>query len=426
MLIERRRDITEEITIAHTSEKMKMNIGGRELDCKIRFSMLDLKKFYELRDSGLSGRKAIIESICRNLVVKEYQQEDLIQSIEKLSDEILEGYIEKIVSRDQMMQEIFAETNGDCYDRFYVASRKSWEEQWQRIKPVITASLPKITGLSKSVQTQVNISGISKSLVQFSEGLSKLIMPVINLQEMVKPLINQMSEINKKISVSFENIAKTLSSFVSKISIPTYSEEEKEKIKESYVQWGAYGWSTIPNAPLTLFFDPPENLKEANRIALKYCNDKAMEELFLEMKDLSAVKKSDFEDAVFCFKTKRFRPCAMLLFSLLDAKFIRMQKKEDRNRRNNIRPSGSKAANNIKNRLAPEMEDSFYIALSYLNLFRCIVTVFEQGEDFKKQPDIINRNFLDHGMFTRKVKRMDCVQLFLLYYNFVKMIEWIK
>lgn len=253
MLIERRRDITEEITIAHTSEKMKMNIGGRELDCKIRFSMLDLKKFYELRDSGLSGRKAIIESICRNLVVKEYQQEDLIQSIEKLSDEILEGYIEKIVSRDQMMQEIFAETNGDCYDRFYVASRKSWEEQWQRIKPVITASLPKITGLSKSVQTQVNISGISKSLVQFSEGLSKLIMPVINLQEMVKPLINQMSEINKKISVSFENIAKTLSSFVSKISIPTYSEEEKEKIKESYVQWGAYGWSTIPNAPLTLF-----------------------------------------------------------------------------------------------------------------------------------------------------------------------------
>lgn len=96
MLIERRRDITEEITIAHTSEKMKMNIGGRELDCKIRFSMLDLKKFYELRDSGLSGRKAIIESICRNLVVgEEYQQEDLIQSIEKLSDEILEGYIEK-------------------------------------------------------------------------------------------------------------------------------------------------------------------------------------------------------------------------------------------------------------------------------------------------------------------------------------------
>ena len=144
------------------------------------------------------------------------------------------------------------------------------------------------------------------------------------------------------------------------------------------------------------------------------------------MKDLSAVKKSDFEDAVFCFKTKRFRPCAMLLFSLLDAKFIRMQKNEDRNRRNNMRPSGSKAANNIKNRLAPEMEDSFYIALSYLNLFRCIETVFEQGDDFKKQPDIINRNFLDHGMFTRKVKRMDCVQLFLLYYNFVKMIEWIK
>lgn len=31
----------------------------------------------------------------------------------------------------------------------------------------------------------------------------------------------------------------------------------------------------------------------------------------------------------------------------------------------------------------------------------------------------MNRNFVDHGMLHRKVRRMDCIQLFLAYYNFL-------
>ena len=51
--------------------------------------------------------------------------------------------------------------------------------------------------------------------------------------------------------------------------------------------------------------------------------------------------------------------------------------------------------------------------------------VFEKGNDFRKQPEVLNRNFLDHGMLTRKVTRKDCVQLFLLYYNILELLDMI-
>ena len=45
------------------------------------------------------------------------------------------------------------------------------------------------------------------------------------------------------------------------------------------------------------------------------------------------------------------------------------------------------------------------------------------GDDFVKEPDVINRNFVGHGMNRRKVRRKDCIQLFLALYNVVDMTE---
>ena len=61
--------------------------------------------------------------------------------------------------------------------------------------------------------------------------------------------------------------------------------------------------------------------------------------------------------------------------------------------------------------------------LSYTNLFACIAEFFAQGNDFKEQPKLANRNFIDHGMLHKDVRRRDCVQLFLLYYNFIEFFD---
>lgn len=60
------------------------------------------------------------------------------------------------------------------------------------------------------------------------------------------------------------------------------------------------------------------------------------------------------------------------------------------------------------------------------NVFSCLNEVFEDANDFKQQPLIINRNFIDHGMLHRKVCKKDCIQIFLLYYNLLKLLEIIS
>ena len=50
-------------------------------------------------------------------------------------------------------------------------------------------------------------------------------------------------------------------------------------------------------------------------------------------------------------------------------------------------------------------------------------TFFDHGNDFKIQPEVINRNFVTHGMLHRNVSRRDCIMLFLLLYNFTEHIN---
>lgn len=227
-----------------------------------------------------------------------------------------------IAEKDPVAKETYNECVGSCFDRYYAASQKSWAAQWKEMKPEINTAF---SGINKAAleMRKVALSDMGKSLVNFSVSISNMIKPIIDMQEVINSYSKQ---INETISKTIGNLSQVVGSLATKINIPTYTEEDRQRIKDSHVKWGEYGWSIIPEAPLKFYFTVPENRIEANQLALKYCGDSAMENLFSEMKDVAGVKKSDFEDAVFCFRNKKYKPCAMILFSLLDAKLIRMQK----------------------------------------------------------------------------------------------------
>ena len=87
---------------------------------------------------------------------------------------------------------------------------------------------------------------------------------------------------------------------------------------------------------------------------------------------------------------------------------------------------GAKAVTMVKQRTKEDVNiEIFSINLFYVNFFSCLEKMFENGNDFKKQPDIINRNFLDHGMLTRRAIRKDCIQLFLVYCNMLELLDLI-
>ncbi|MBE5968443.1 MAG: hypothetical protein E7255_16065 [Lachnospiraceae bacterium] len=110
---------------------------------------------------------------------------------------------------------------------------------------------------------------------------------------------------------------------------------------------------------------------------------------------------------------------------MIDSKLIRLQRDEDRNPKTKRRYLGKRAADKLQKHIQNEhnIEQRFFLLLVYENLFMYIQKVFEDGEDFKNQPAVINRNFIDHGMLMRSVNRKDCMQLFLLLYNLIEFLD---
>lgn len=413
----------DDIIINDSYETIKLIINEKEYDCITAFSESDLELFFKQRDLGQSGKEVIVRSIFRNIESDENEKkEELFESIDALPDSVIETYIVKVTEGNTIMSQTYEESEGNCYDKFYIALKESRKEL---LKPLLSIFSETTNSNFNLDSMKINIPGYKENITQIAEIFADIVKSTIDVHQIMKPFLDQMAEFGKSISKYCTNITGALVDIIPKIKIPYFSEEEKEQIKVSYTKWAEYGWTSIPNAPISFYFKPPIDIKEANRKALKYCRKKDMEELFEKMKSISRIKQSDLGEAIFCFENKKYKSCAMILFALMDSKLIRLQKEEDKKKRKN-RPSGKQAANNIKKRLSSEVEGTFYLVLEYINLFSCFEVVFKSGNDFKKQPEVINRNFLDHGMFTRDVKRMDCVQLFLLYYNFMKMLEWIK
>ena len=218
------------------------------------------------------------------------------------------------------------------------------------------------------------------------------------------------------------------------IVIPGLSEDKKKERIEAFRQWGAYGWTVIPHANFKYFNTAPTSSKEANEKALScFRTKKQMEEFWKAFDSVEKIKRSDFEEAIKDFDNRCYKSCAMMLYSLIDGRLIRLQggpktEKEKlesakKTKRKPGRYSGAAAVNRINNKYNEVHEDDikvcFFSNLTRENLFCALAVLYANGNDFKEQPAVMNRNFVDHGMLHRKVRRMDCIQLFLAYYNFL-------
>lgn len=229
-------------------------------------------------------------------------------------------------------------------------------------------------------------------------------------------------------SISFiSQIGSTLNKFIQYINIPNLNADRIDKLRKAREAWGRYGWTPPPSSPLILFNTLPNDLKDANKKALKYCKEEDMKSLFAKLLDMPHVKRSDAIEAIADFENRRYKSCALVLFGMIDARLIRLQRDEDRRKNDNRRKTGLGAAKSLFKRIEQEqdVDKKTLIVFSHYNILECLGTVFADGDDFKVQPDVINRNFVEHGMIIRKVVRKDCVQLFLLYYNLLKYLDFI-
>lgn len=110
------------------------------------------------------------------------------------------------------------------------------------------------------------------------------------------------------------------------IVIPGFSEDKKKERIEAFRQWGAYGWTVIPHANFKYFNTAPTSSKEANEKALScFRTKKQMEEFWKAFDSVEKIKRSDFEEAIKDFDNRCYKSCAMMLYSLIDGRLIRLQ-----------------------------------------------------------------------------------------------------
>ena len=405
----------------------------------------DLNVFFSMRDSGIA--MAIKEAaspdygltLCE--IIKEHLQfnEKDAPSIESIREsEALDLYIDAVlVDSDEIREKYdsYAEIV-DRVERFITAANDNTREEMYKLREslkqikipsielpqIATSALPKL-----EIPKQLfDYSSILPDIKVISQAIATIIKPAFDVGAIAKVYQDSIRTIIGTQQSLFKDIANQIAKTIPKISSLSMSEERIEEIRETQRVWGSYGWTIPEHAEIRDVFNLPASKAEADKIAMKYCSSKHMEALFEDTKRLQRTRLNDFEEAVANYRDRRYRSCALLLFSLIDARLIRMQRDDDRKR--GFRLSGKKAAQTIlKHYKDEQLHESMYFSIfRYENLYACLMKVFEDGDDFKKQPDIINRNFLNHGMLVTRVRKRDCIQLFLLYYNWLSFLEKVE
>lgn len=247
---------------------------------------------------------------------------------------------------------------------------------------------------------------IADKIYPIVEGLGKATIKAYEIANAMQPML----DFTKQLSVS-------LAKMIANINLPTYTEEERQQIVESHQKWGKYGWSWLPSAPINFFHTPPLSFDDANAKAEQYCSSEEIEETFQKLRTFN-LQKDDLESAIYCYQNEQYKACALLLFGLIEAPLIRKQK--------NDKPKvGSKAVNRIKGQINEEEKSKlFFTILCCTNLFSCLDKVFESAHDFKVEPFVINRNFVAHGMSTRRIEKRDCIQLFFILQNLLQFLDF--
>lgn len=251
-------------------------------------------------------------------------------------------------------------------------------------------------------------------VVLATEEYDSKLQNIVNGLRLFAKRVSQVSEIFKNL---FEEAAPKLQELILSLQVPGYTKEEKEELVKAVIAWGNYGWtycSSTPHSELLIF---PEPLECADDYMAKYCSD---EEIISIKNHLSGkgFDEKDLEEALFCCQHDKFKSSCLILFGLIDHLLIKRNKTFTKNNKT-MRKLGKSAVAAIEYDSQKDFEkDTLFSYLTFLNIIKCLGTLFEYGDDFQTQPVIINRNFISHGMYESEVTKLDCFKVWSALFSF--------
>ena len=414
----------EEFSFFIEHEKKNIVIDGKIYPFTIFLSTEDGFTIINIvSNKSISCRRAVAEYIQTRIDIPE-DQKPSADCIMAEDDDFFKGIFELLFQNDNFLKEIY-EANIDDSDichRFVSAIKTEMDDiRHMQLSPI---SIPQMQLPQMSFETCEAIRMAQKWCTHYIRAIHALTSNCEHITNTINQISNLWDNNITKFIEGLEAVWNKLLESLRSVSIPELSDERKEQLCASYNKWGECGWTLPLSAPVNFFNTPPLDQKDASAKALKYCRDNDMESLFAALRKIPYVKTTDIEEAIFSFRNKRYKSCVMILFSLIDARLIRLQRDEDRDHKKR-RKSGYHAAKILFDHIADEQDirKKIHMFLLHQNIISCLQTVFENGNDFCVQPVVINRHFIDHGMLIRRVIRKDCVQVFLLYYHLMHFLD---
>ena len=407
--------------------KLEVKVGGIEYGATAFLSVRDMEYIagIDFNKTNVDYKEITLSILLLHLI--DYPEQ--IINKELIDDSEVRCFIEAYIDSSEELKSIYIENNAeDLFERFVCSLRKRTEylgkqivenlrPALQKFSNAIKLAIPPIPKLVITPQLQESLNTVSKISKFYTDTIQT------SMVSMAKVISDSINRIIPDYTQAMKSLAQTMGKFADVFRSPLLSERKKE-LQVAFTQWGKFGWTLPPNADLELFYDNPNNEIEAFKIVQPYINKGGMQFVFDVLLQMKHIRKSDLKEAIANYEDKRYKSCIMILFSLIDARIIRLQETKEGKRR----PSGYRGANKYFERVdADEMiEMSFADALYKYSILSSLSVVFEAGDDFKKQPDVVNRNFIDHGMLHRNVTQRDCKKVFLLLYNFVALVEGLE
>ena len=183
---------------------------------------------------------------------------------------------------------------------------------------------------------------------------------------------------------------------------------------DAYKKWGDFGWSFNANVSKKFFLTVPNSLEEADSIMYKYCKMEEITKMIEELKS-AGINEKDLEEACFDYLNQKYKSSVMMLFGLLDQQLInRKFFKEDGRLK-----TGRSVIGELEKTEKSHKENTHLHYLQFALIINCLITLFKGVKNFEKEPSVINRNFIMHGMTVKEVNENDCFKVLSALYSFV-------
>lgn len=395
-----------------------IKIDDVEYKVKTAISMGALHLILSEDDSDKAFEKRVADAILYTIISENNEDKPSIEKVLEYGNRVYEQYISAVISSNEKFSIYYTrrpETESIC-ERFC----KSLNDYWREISAEFSNQIA-------TMFAQTYHQPISEMLKSIGEMVTKSCEPALAFSKQFSDVLQRTRQmttsiIKQSIVPVFESIANMQESTFRELAkaAKVWNEIDWNALKDSYRKWGEYGWTLIGDAPLSLYANEPESQQDADRQALRFFTKKKIEILFNELQRFN-INKKDLKSAFFCFNSRQYKACAMILCAMIEAPLIKIQPIAQQHRRKVGK--GAVKRFNDETAVAITIEDSKLLYLHIANVLGFLIMLFDDANDFRLEPKHLNRNFINHGMARRDVRRKDCVKLFLGLNNIMEMLE---